>query len=56
MAPQSVALGDLDGDGRLDAALAASAADQVVVLFGDGKLGFPRQTAAAAFNAVLPPL
>ncbi len=40
LAPASVAVGDLDGDGRLDLAVANSGDGTVTVLLGDGTGGF----------------
>ena len=46
--PSRVALGDLDGDGDLDAVVANDGSDNVSVLIGDGAGGF---TAAAPVGA-----
>jgi hypothetical protein len=48
--PQSVALGDLNGDGKLDAVTANFGAGTVSVLLGDGAGGFGAKTDIVAGN------
>jgi hypothetical protein len=49
--PQAAALGDFDGDGAIDLAVANGEAKRVSVLFGDGRGGFDVAPGAAAGRA-----
>ena len=53
--PFSVAVGDFNGDGALDLAVANSLANNVSVLLGNGSGGFGPQTTFAVGQAPLPP-
>jgi hypothetical protein len=50
-APQSVATGDFNGDGRLDLAVANGASNDVTILLGHGGGGFTEGPAAPSARA-----